>query len=110
MSTAAKMIQAERQGNTLILTPQEDLRELEYQEITAEGEGLLHLLDDPAIRNLVVDFGQTDYFGSTALGLFAQLRQRVRARGGRMVFCNVSPHEAEIMEVTGLARFWPLHP
>jgi anti-anti-sigma factor len=104
------MIVAERQGHTLVLTPQEDLRELDYQEIEAEGDELLRLAEDPSVRGVVVDFGRTDSIGSTALGVLAQLRQRVRARGGRMAFCNVSAHEAEIMEVTGLARFWPIHP
>jgi anti-anti-sigma factor len=111
MSTATRlMIEVERQGDTLVVTPQENLRELDYREIEAEREGLLRLADDPSVRNLVVDFGRTDWFGSTALGLFAQLRQRVRAHGGRMAFCNVSAHEAEIMEVAGLARFWPIYP
>ncbi len=110
MSTATRIIEVERQGDTLVLTPQQDLRELEYQEITAEGEELLRLADDPAIRNVVVDLGRTDYFGSTALGLLAQLRQRLRARGGHMALCNVSTHESEILAVTRLAGFWSVHP
>ncbi len=110
MSTTTRMIEVERRGETVVLTPQVALRELDFQEIEAEGEELLRLADTPSVKNMVVDFALTDYVGSTALGLFAQLRQRVRARGGRMVFCNLSAHEAEIMEVVGLARFWPVLP
>jgi anti-anti-sigma factor len=109
MNTATRIIEVERQGDTLVLTPREDLRELEYQEIVAEGEELLRLADNPSVRNVVVDLGLTDYFGSTALGLLAQLRQRVRARGGRMALCRVSPHEKEILAVTRLAGFWSVH-
>jgi anti-anti-sigma factor len=110
MSTTTRLIEVERRGDTLVLTPRKNLRELEYREIEAEGEELLEMANDTAVRNLVADFALTDYFGSSALGLFARLWKRVRARGGRMAFCNVSAHEAEIMEVTGLTRFWPVHP
>jgi hypothetical protein len=33
----------------------------------------------------------------------------LQGRGGRLAFCNVSAHEAEIMAATGLTRFWPIH-
>jgi stage II sporulation protein AA (anti-sigma F factor antagonist) len=110
MATATRLIEVERRGATLVLTPQQDLRELDYREIEAEGEELLRLADAPAVKNVVVDFSRTDYFGSTALGLLARLWKRVRARGGRLALCNVSAHESEIMEVAGLTSFWPIYP
>jgi anti-anti-sigma factor len=70
---------------------------------------LLRLADDPSVKNVVVDLGRTDYLGSTALGMLAQLHQRVRVRGGRMALCHVSAHETEIMAVTGLAGFWSVY-
>jgi anti-anti-sigma factor len=94
----------------LVLTPQEDLREVDYREIVAEGEELLGLAEDPAVENVVVDLGPTGSFSSTALGLLAQLRQQVRAHGGRMALCNVSARELEVMAVTKLASFWSVHP
>jgi anti-anti-sigma factor len=110
MSTATRMIEVERRGDTLVLTPQQDLRELDFQEIEAEGEELLRLAEDPSVRNVVVDLGRTDYFGSTALGLLAQLHQRVRTRRSRMALCNASAHESQIMAVTRLTGFWSVHP
>jgi anti-anti-sigma factor len=104
------MIEVDRRGDTLVLTPQEDLHGLDYPAVEAEGEELLRLAEDPAVKNVVVDCGRTDYLGSTPPGLFAQLWKRVGGRGGRMAFCNVSAHEAEIMTATGLAKFWPVHP
>jgi anti-anti-sigma factor len=109
MITAA-IIEVERRGNTLVLTPQRDLRELDYRDIEAEEADLLRLAEDPSVTAVVVDWGRTDYFGSTAVGLFAQLRGRLRRRGGRIAFCNVSAHEAELLTVTGLARLWPVYP
>jgi stage II sporulation protein AA (anti-sigma F factor antagonist) len=107
VDTKLALIETERQGDTLILTPQQDLRELQYQAIEEEQvEVLLKLAADPLIRNVVVDFGKTDYFGSTALSLLLRLRQAVRGRGGRMVLCNVSAHEQEVLEATRLAEIW----
>jgi anti-anti-sigma factor len=111
MSTAiGQMIEMERLGNTLILTPQRDLRELEWQEIEAEQEDVLRLLQhDASICNVIVDLSRTDSFGSTALKLLALVRRCVRARGGRMAFCNISPHEEEILAAVGLVGLWPVY-
>ena len=106
MATVLKLFKVERAGKALVLTPQRELRELEHQEIAAE---LRPLLDDPEVRRVVVDFGHTDYFGSTALGLLTWLLRRVQERDGRMAFCNASVHEREILAVTGLAALWPIY-
>jgi stage II sporulation protein AA (anti-sigma F factor antagonist) len=105
------MIEMEKEGDTLILTPCRDLRELEFEEIEAElREVLRNLNDNPEARNVIVDFGNTDLFGSTALGLFLRLWKSVRNHNGRMVLCNVSPHEKEILAVTRLGDIWAVYP
>jgi anti-anti-sigma factor len=105
------MIVVEQQGDTLILMPKCDLRELEYQEIEREAEAVLgRLAADGSIRNVVVVFSKTDYFGSTALGLLVRLRHEVRGRNGRMALCNISTHEKDIFEVTGTDALWPIFP
>ncbi len=98
----------ERDGDTLILTPQTDLSELEYaQPITTE---IVHLLSDMTIKNLVMDFHKSDYFGSTALGFLIRLSKRIHERQGKMVLCNLSAHEVEILQVTKLQDFWARYP
>jgi anti-anti-sigma factor len=110
MDTAVRMIEVKQQGNTLVLMPGRDLRELEHQEIDAAADELLQRLESqPAIRNVVVEFCQTDYFGSTALRLLTRLWQLVQRRHGRMAFCNLSAHEGEILRVSGLATLWSVH-
>jgi anti-anti-sigma factor len=110
MDTTIRLIEIERADDTLVLTLLHDLRELEYQEIETEQEEVLEVLEsDPSLVNLVVDCGTTDYFGSTAVGLLARLRQQVRRRGGRMVLVHPSPHEQDILAVTGLSGVWPVY-
>jgi anti-anti-sigma factor len=99
-----------REGDTLILIPQTDLREFEYQHIEAGARDVLDLLASGAVKNVVMDFHKTDYYGSTALGFFIKLWKRVRGRKGQLAFCNVSAHEMEILRGTNLDRLWPICP
>ena len=110
MNTVTSTFQWEREGETLILTPQADLHELDYQEIEAEEQEILAFLDSTPVRNVVVDFRKTDFFGSSALGFFLKLWRKVRESGGHMAFCNVSDHEQELFRLTRLDRLWPVWP
>jgi anti-anti-sigma factor len=104
------IFEIERDGDTLIVTPQTDLREFEYQHIESGAREILDLLGSGTVKNLVIDFGKTDYYGSTALGFFVKLWKRVRSRNGCLAFCNVSAHELEILRVTNMGNLWPVCP
>jgi anti-anti-sigma factor len=104
----AGVFEIEQMGDTIIVVPAIDLRELDYQRIEEGAAQILHLLNGSAIKNVVMDFHKTDYYGSTALGFFVKLWKRVRKQNGRMAFCNVSHHEREILELTNLDRSWPI--
>lgn len=108
MVTATGPFEVEREGQTLIVTPLADLRELDYQEIEAGARDILHLLEKGTIKNVVLDFHRTDFFGSTALGFFVNLWKRVRNRDGVMAFCGVADHQREILKVSNLDGLCPL--
>lgn len=107
MVTVPEVFRIERQGQTLIVTPLRDLRELDYQAIESEGSEILHLLENGTIKNVVMDCTRTDYYGSTALGFFVKLWNQVQGRKGRMAFCGLSDHEREILKVANLDGLWP---
>jgi anti-anti-sigma factor len=110
MATTVRLLEVERQGSTLILTVRQNLRELEFDEIEAEREEMLRqLAADATLANVVADFAGTDYFGSTALGLFVRLWHEVRSRGGRLALCNLSGAEQEILAVAGFGGIWPVY-
>jgi stage II sporulation protein AA (anti-sigma F factor antagonist) len=100
--------QIEQQDDTVVVTPLIDLRELEYELIERDGKTVLDRLAAAHAKNVVVDFDKTDYYGSTALGFFVKLWKRSRTHGGHMAFCNVSPHEREILELTRLDTLWSI--
>jgi len=106
--TATAVFEIEEHNDTIIVVPTVDLRELDYQRIESGARDILELLNDPRIKHVILDFHKTDYYGTTALGFFVKLWKKVKMRNGRMVFCNVSDHEQEILQVTKLDRLWPI--
>jgi len=107
-ATASGMFEIEQEGDTLIVVPAVDLRELDYQRSEDWARKILELLNDTGIKNVVLDLHKTDYYGSTALGFFVKLWKRVGRRNRRMAFCNVSEHEKEILQITKLDHLWPI--
>jgi anti-anti-sigma factor len=107
-ATAGGIFEIEQEGDTLIIVPVVDLRELDYERIEEGAATILDLLNNTAIQNVVMDFHKTDYYGSTALGFFLKLWKRVRRRNGRMAFCNVSAYEKEILQIMRLDYLWPI--
>jgi anti-anti-sigma factor len=108
-SKSSDLFDLEQQGDTVIIVPAIDMREFEYQRILSEAKQVFELIESGRIKNVVMDFARTDYYGSTALGFFLKLWKRVTSRGGRMAFCNISAHERKILEVTRLHRLWPIY-
>jgi anti-anti-sigma factor len=106
---AGGFFKIEREEDTIVVVPTLDLRELEYQRIEEGAKTILELLDSTTIKNVVLDFHMTDYFGSTALGLFLKFWKRIIGKNGRMAFCNLSDHEKEILQVMKLDHFWPIY-
>jgi anti-anti-sigma factor len=102
------MLQQRQVGQTLVITPTSDLREFEFDEVEAAAEFTLKQVGSGAARNVIIDFRNTDFYGSTALAFFVKLWKRVTSAGGELAFCNVSQHEREILEITRLETLWPL--
>ncbi len=107
-AVADGIFEIEQEDDTIIVVPALDLRELDYQRIEEGAKTILELLNGSNIKNVVLDFHKTDYFGSTALGVFLKLWKRIVSKNGRMAFCNVSDNEMEILQIMKLDHFWPI--
>jgi anti-anti-sigma factor len=91
-------VEAEVNGDTLIVTATEDFQEIAFQEVEAGARA----------RNVVVDFRHTASYASTSPAFFDRMWRRVTSRGGRMAFCNVSRREEELLRLTSLDQLWPV--
>ena len=100
------MFEIEREGETIIVTPTVNLREFEFVE--ANVNDVIEVLSDLSIKNLVMDFQKSDYFGSSALAFFLKLWKTIKGRNGCMALCNLSEHQLEVLNVTKLDKLWPI--
>lgn len=57
----------------------------------------------------VLDLTPLDYAGSAMLGLMVNIRQTVRAAGGRLVLSGVSPRLLAILRTCSLERLFLIH-
>jgi anti-anti-sigma regulatory factor len=78
MSTATELFEIEQAGDTLIVSPVGDLRELDCGRIEEEAERVLKVLSGSPVKHVVLDLHKMDYCGSTALVAFVSLWQAAR--------------------------------
>lgn len=98
----------EQVGETVVITPTNNLNEFAFEQIERDATHVLNLLEGGDVKNIVIDFSHTDYYGSTALSFFVKLWKRVRHGGGNMAVCNLSEHEREILNITKLDSLWAI--
>ena len=103
-----RIFEFEPRDNTLVVVPVINLRESDCQQIEEAAADLFQLLDRSRYQNIVLDFYKTDFYGSMALAFFVKLWKWARNRNGRLIFCNLSGHEKEILEVAHLDQLWPI--
>lgn len=107
MPATQNVFKLQQVGNVLVLAAHGDLGSLEDQEIGVELKAALEVLQKNAIKNVVIDFADSKFFGSTMLGAMIKLWKRVSAAQGKMALCNLSNHEHEVLKVTKLDAVWP---
>jgi anti-anti-sigma factor len=107
MSTP-KTFSAETEGQTLIVVPLVNVSGLAEKDVKPELDHLLKQLEETALRNVVVDFAQISYFGTTMLEVLHRIWNCVRQAGGRMALCNVSAMQREVLHVAAFDTLWPI--
>jgi anti-anti-sigma factor len=106
MALSTTLIQVERDADVLILVPRSSLSELTYEQFASAVDELFSSEPLPQPLNIVLDFAETEYFGSDVLSVLLRIWKRVCAARGRMALCNISLHEQEILRLTRLDTLW----
>ncbi|MFM7149648.1 MAG: STAS domain-containing protein [Gemmataceae bacterium] len=99
-----ELFHTEQRGDVFILHVLQDLRELKFETV---NQALQSFSEKDSVRALVIDFAGTRYFGSSAMGHLTQVMRKIQGRGGSVAFCNLSPLQKEILEITGFDTIWP---
>jgi anti-sigma B factor antagonist len=78
--------------------------------IDALGVRLLRVADELGCRRVVLDLARLERLGSSLVGKILGLHKRLRAVGGRLALCNLSPGLREILELLRVAALLGVHP
>ena len=107
ISTNFELFDVTCRDGTVIVRATTNLNEFRSEQLLEEAGPAIDTFEQtPTVKNVILDFTESDYFGSTALGLFVKLWKLVRSRDGRMAMCGLSPHEKEVLAATRLDTLW----
>ncbi len=106
----APIFHIERVGATLIVSPQRSVTSLSDDAVKLELAGLLELLDAGDVSNIVFDFGNIDYCGSSMLEAMRRMWKSLPQGKGQMVVCRVNNVLYDILHVTRFDTLWPIFP
>jgi anti-anti-sigma factor len=81
---------------------------MDTMEIDTLIEEVLRSLDAKGNESWVVDLSQVGYLGSSMLGLFVNIRERIRQGGGTLVLCGMSPPLLRIFKTCCLERLFTI--
>ena len=62
------------------------------------------VMQDPAVKRLVLDLGGLDFVDSSGLRVFVTTRDALRARSGELVLRSPSANTERLLSITGLTE------
>jgi anti-sigma B factor antagonist len=93
-------------GGVVVITVTGDLDVFTSGEFR---EGLLRVISDENERSLVVNLAGVSFIDSTGTGVLVGVWHRVRATNGMLAVAAPSRQARSILEITGLARTFPVY-
>lgn len=95
-------------GPTLVLEVHGIVSSLADAAALSQLDQALDQLRSGSVTQVLVDLGQSPYFGSMMLETLRRVWNDVHPRAGRMVLCNVSPVGKEILQIAKFDHLWPI--
>jgi anti-anti-sigma factor len=81
---------------------------MDTMEVDTLIDAVLKTLDGKNAESWVVDLSQVGYMGSSMLGLFVNVRERIRQGSGTLVLCGMSPQLLRIFKTCCLERLFTI--
>lgn len=106
MDHVNEIFNVELHGSTAIVTPKSNLTEFDFAQIELEGKKLANWIEKQTTTCILIDLKNSDYFGSTTVGVFMRWWKLARTRQGKLAMCNLSSHAQELIKITQLDKLW----
>lgn len=103
-----RYVRVDRAGDSLVVAPLFTFATFTEADLVEEWRALQEQLDQPGIKNVVVDLGEIPYFGSTVLEWMVQMWRRAKAKGGTLATCNCSPIGKEVLHAARFDTLWQI--
>lgn len=95
-------------GSVLVVEVLRPVGSLAERDVMREIDVILAKIAGRQSCRVVIDFQQTDYFGSSLLEALRIIWTKMEHRDGRMVLCNLSPVGREIVQIAKFDHLWPI--
>jgi anti-anti-sigma factor len=94
-------------GITVVTFTQAEIVDLEAVEEV--GEQLYKLIEYYTSSRIVLNLGCVRQVSSLVIGKLLGLNERVKAAGGRLVFCRVTPEVYQLFKLVNLLRLFSVY-
>jgi anti-anti-sigma factor len=84
-----------------------DFRNMTEDVLPIATDALLSAATAPTPK-LVIDLGNTDFFGSSFIEILFRVWKRLKQRDGKFALYNLTPYCAEVIKITHLDTLWPV--
>ena len=88
-----------------IIRPHGRLDNATSQALEREALGVI----DGGARKLLMDLADLDYISSAGLRVALTIAKRMKATGGQLGFCGLTPAVAEVFEISGVDSILQIH-
>ena len=82
---------------------------LDTAAVEAIGRQLYDLVEERAVRKLMLDFSQVKFLSSMMLGVMVRLRRRSEAIGGRLAVFGLRPELHRVFHISRLDRLFDFY-
>jgi anti-anti-sigma factor len=93
------------QANVVELRLPESLDSMEFDNL---NESMLKLLEGRTKQKWIVDLSAVAYMGSAMLGLLVNVRQQIKAGGGKLLLCGLSSAMMNIFKTCCMERLFTI--
>jgi len=105
MPTEFVKFQPGADANIVELRLPQSLDSMEFDDLNAS---LLALLKGRAQQKWIIDLSAVTYMGSAMLGMLVNVRQQIKAGGGRLLLCGLSKQLLAIFKTCCMERLFTI--
>ena len=103
------VFKVERLESVLVVLPQGPALNFQYNQVHLESNSLFRVLDEPTLKNAIVDLEAVDYVDSVIISSILRVCTKTKQKGGKAVFCNASESMESVLKCIKIGKLWTLY-